>query len=52
MKFGISTISIVPVRSEPNDRSEMTTQLLFGEHYKVLESQKNGVKFKLLMTNM
>ena len=36
MQFGISILSIVPVRSEPNDRSEMTTQLIFGEHYKIL----------------
>ena len=34
MKFGISTLSIIPLRSEPNDRSEMTSQLLFGEHIK------------------
>ena len=47
MKFGISTISIVPVRSEPNDRSEMTTQLLFGEHYKVLETQKKWSKIQI-----
>ena len=47
MKFGISTISIVPVRSEPNDRSEMTTQLLFGEHYKVLEKQKKWSKIQI-----
>ena len=46
MKFGISILSIVPVRSEPNDRAEMTSQLIFGEHYKILESQKNGVKSK------
>ena len=47
MKFGISTISIVPVRSEPNDRSEMTTQLLFGEHYKVLETQNKWSKIHI-----
>jgi len=31
MKFGIITLSIVPVRAQPSDRSEMVTQLLFGE---------------------
>lgn len=31
MNFGIVTLSIVPVRAEPSDTSEMVTQLLFGE---------------------
>lgn len=31
MEFGIINLSIVPVRAEPSDRSEMVTQLLFGE---------------------
>ena len=47
MKFGISTLSIIPLRSEPNDRSEMTSQLLFGEHYKILEIQKKWSKIQI-----
>ena len=47
MKFGISILSIVPVRSEPNDRAEMTSQLIFGEHYKILESQKKWSKIQI-----
>jgi gamma-D-glutamyl-L-lysine dipeptidyl-peptidase len=35
--FGICDLAIVPLRLEPNDRSEMTSQVLFGEHFKVLE---------------
>jgi len=34
---GICRLAIVPVRSEPSDRAEMTTQLLFGDHYSVLD---------------
>ncbi|NJO00888.1 MAG: C40 family peptidase [Bacteroidia bacterium] len=30
-------MSIVPVRSQPSDRSEQTTQLLFGDSYQVLD---------------
>lgn len=37
--YGICNISIVPCRKEPSDKSEMVTQLLFGEHFKVLEEQ-------------
>ena len=33
---GICRLSIVPVRKEPAHRSEMVTQLLFGDHYTVL----------------
>lgn len=35
---GICRLSIVPVRKEPAHRSEMVTQLLFGDHYTVLSS--------------
>ena len=34
---GICLLSAVPVRAEPSERSEMTTQLLFGEHYSIIE---------------
>ena len=44
MKYGISTLSIVPVRQLPSDTAEMTTQLLFGEHFKVLEIRKKWSK--------
>jgi gamma-D-glutamyl-L-lysine dipeptidyl-peptidase len=36
--FGICRLSIVPVRGEPSDKAEQVTQVLFGEHYKVLET--------------
>ena len=45
MKYGISKLSIVPMRSQSSDKEEMTNQILFGEHFKVLEMQKNGVEF-------
>lgn len=37
--YGICNLSIVPCRKEPSDTSEMVTQLLFGDHFKVLETQ-------------
>ena len=52
MQFGISILSIVPVRSEPNDRSEMTTQLIFGEHYKILETIKRWSKKQIQEINI
>lgn len=34
--FGICPLPYVPVRKEPSDASEMVTQLLFGETYKII----------------
>lgn len=34
---GVVRLSLVPMRKEPTDQSEMISQLLFGEHYTVLE---------------
>lgn len=34
--FGVSRLSIVPVRTDPGHSSEQLTQLLFGDHYEVL----------------
>lgn len=41
MLYGISTLSVVPVRKEPSEKSEMLTQLLFGELLWILERQGN-----------
>ncbi|MFN5319458.1 MAG: NlpC/P60 family protein [Bacteroidia bacterium] len=38
---GICNLSVVPCRAEPSDRSEMITQLLFGEHFTIIRSQGN-----------
>ena len=34
---GISLLSVVPMRTEPSEKSEMTSQLLFGEYFVVIE---------------
>jgi len=47
MAFGICNLSIVPLRSEASDASEMVTQLLFGEVFEVLETQKKWSFIKL-----
>ncbi len=44
MKFGISDISIIPVRKDPSERSEMVSQILFGEHFQVLEKRSKWCK--------
>jgi len=44
--FGICNLAIIPLRAEANDRSEIVSQLLFGEHFAVLESFKQWAKIK------
>ncbi|SNR16670.1 C40 family peptidase [Tenacibaculum jejuense] len=45
--YGICNLSIVPLRLEPTDLSEMVNQLVFGEHFTVLEKFKKWSKIKL-----
>ncbi|MBN4081584.1 C40 family peptidase [bacterium AH-315-C07] len=45
--FGVSLLSIIPVRANSSDTAEMVTQVLFGESYKVLESGDKWVKIQL-----
>ena len=40
--YGICRLPVIPVRSAPSEPSEMVTQLLFGEHYAVLEVSANS----------
>ncbi|MEK7720395.1 MAG: C40 family peptidase [Bacteroidota bacterium] len=47
MRYGISNLSIVPVRTDPSETSEMCTQILFGEHYSILDENKKWCKVRL-----
>ena len=48
---GVIAISVVPGRKEPNDRSEMITQLLFGEEYSVIEEKDKWIKIEGIIDN-
>ncbi|NND15535.1 MAG: C40 family peptidase [Eudoraea sp.] len=48
MKYGISELSIVPVRIEKNSSSAMCTQLLYGEYFKVLENKKKRCRIRTI----
>ncbi len=45
--FGICELAIIPLRFEANDRSEIVSQVLFGECFQIIESTKNWLKIKL-----
>lgn len=46
---GIARISIIPMRETHSDKSEMVSQLLFGDHYSVLEISENEKWLKIRM---
>lgn len=45
--FGICNLAIIPLRFEPSDKSEIVSQVLFGEHFEILEQFKQWTKIKL-----
>lgn len=49
--YGICNLANIPLRIEPNDRSEILSQVLFGEHFEILEQLKPWVKIKLQFDN-
>jgi len=44
---GICHLPIIPLRLNPDDRSEMVSQVLFGEYFDILEKSGNWVHIKL-----
>lgn len=47
MKYGLCNLSVIPLRSEADDTSEMVSQVLYGETFKVLESSKKWTRISL-----
>ncbi len=45
--YGICNLAIIPLRIEPSDRSEQVSQVLFGEHFEILEQLKQWFKVRL-----
>lgn len=40
-------MAIIPLRLESSDRSEIVSQVLFGEHFEILEQQKQWSRIKM-----
>lgn len=51
MIFGICPLSVVPVRSSSADKSEMVSQLLFGELVEILEQKGGWLRIRSLWDN-
>lgn len=44
MEYGICNLAVIPLRAEPNDRSEQVSQVLFGEIFEITEWSDRWVK--------
>lgn len=48
MEFGVCIQGVIPVRLEPSHKSEMVTQVLFGELYRVISRETIWYKIQLV----
>lgn len=46
MKHGITSLSTIPLRQTNNHRSEMVSQLLFGETYEILQTKDSWLNIR------
>ena len=44
--FGVCNLALVPMRAEASDKSEMISQLLFGDHFEILIQQEKWVHIR------
>jgi len=51
MQYGICDLSLVPLRLETSHKSELTSQVLYGEFFKVLEKRKKWSRIRLFFDN-
>ena len=51
MEYGICILGLVPLRKQSNDQSEMVSQILFGQHFRILEVKTNWVNIVLSSDN-
>ena len=47
MQYGVCNLSVVPLRAEASDASEMVSQVVYGEHFKVLDIRKKWSRIRL-----
>ena len=45
--FAFCRLSAIPLRAEPSDRSEMISQLLYGDHVEILEKEEKWCRVRM-----
>ncbi|HSP10940.1 MAG TPA: C40 family peptidase [Salegentibacter sp.] len=51
MQYGVCHLSIVPLRSSASDESEMVSQILYGEYFKILEQRAHWSRIRVAFDN-
>ena len=51
MEYGINILGIIPLRKEPQDQSEIVSQILFGQHFKINEIKPKWIRIQLADDN-
>lgn len=51
MQYGICHLSIVPLRFEASDKSELVSQVIYGDIFKVIEQRKKWSKIRIAFDN-
>jgi len=51
MEYGICNLAIAPLRAEPNERSEMVSQVLFGEAFEIIDWKDNWAQIVTVFDN-
>lgn len=51
MQYGICHLSIVPLRGSASDESEMVSQILYGEYFKILEERAHWSRIRVAFDN-
>ena len=49
MQYGICNLSIVPLRFDASDKSELVSQVLYGDIFKILEQRKQWSRIRMVM---
>ncbi len=49
MKFGICPLSMAPIRAKSSDKSEMVSQLLFGETFEILKKKGSWLNIRCIL---
>ena len=45
--FGLCMLSVIPLRVDPSDKSEIVSQILFGEHFEIIDTHAQWFKIRL-----
>jgi len=51
MEYGICNLAVIPMRAEPSEVSEMTSQVLFGEIFEIIEWTDKWAKITTIYDN-